>query len=444
MSIKYDAKSFKLHYKINASNNISNIRYQNNKQILLFMEPAQPKKYFVSSYKELREHLKKGEKLIVYEDVVLSLDSFFLHYPDSKSVIEKYLGMEVSRFIYGGFQMLNSLAQDQLQSFIKNAENMTVGRIKDPLPELVFRPINPSLGLIPKNETWKLVDKEMITPVHGEFKLRSENFKVSGMLPYFDHCGKYFTVYSKYLKMGRNLACVFTPSETILPHYLKLLEAFNKGEDFAPVYPDITNITKPYLELYIKKTGVFSSYVHGLPTIGQEGTKNEFQVLGPFGPGLSLEPDQKGTIVGIICGTGVVMFLDLAMYMLRASIYKIGQQKLGKTYKVFGNEIFDRLTDPSFKLVIFSSFKKKDHVLGEPLFQALHDISAKYNLGNFEYHLRISERPEDPKWDEEFFKKTLDKQARKIIVYGPFGAQESITNTLKGIGIKDEQFYNLQ
>jgi len=100
------------------------------------------------------------------------------------------------------------------------------------------------------------------------------------------------------------------------------------------------------------------------------------------------------------------------------NIYCAGKLQ-NKNYKVFANENFDRLQDPSFKLIVYSAFKKKDQVLGEPLFKALHDISAKYKFNNFEYHLRISENTEDPKWTEEFFKKTIDLDAKKIVVYGP-------------------------
>ena len=157
---------------------------------------------------------------------------------------------------------------------------------------------------------------------------------------------------------------------------------------------------------------------------------------------MGLETDQKGTVVGVVCGTGVVLFLDLAMYLLRMNVYKAGLQQ-GKNYKIFANENFDRLTDPSFKLVVFSAFKRQDHVLGEPLFRALHDISAKYKFNNFEYHLRLSEKAEDPKWDEAFFKKNLDVTARKVVVYGPLGAEESIKETLKKVGVKESQFHRL-
>jgi hypothetical protein len=122
-----------------------------------------------------------------------------------------------------------------------------------------------------------------------------------------------------------------------------------------------------------------------------------------------------------------------------ACVIHVGK-KMGKEYKLFENEKFDRLTDSSFKLILYSAFKKKDQVLAEPLFRALHDISAKHGFNNFEYHLRISG---EPKWDTNFFKKTLDLQASKVIIYGPLGAEESLKSILDSIGIKESQYHRI-
>ncbi len=148
-------------------------------------------------------------------------------------------------------------------------------------------------------------------------------------------------------------------------------------------------------------------------------------------------------MVGIICGTGVVLFLDLAMYLLRMNLYHAGL-KLGKPcYKLFANETFDRLMDPSFKLVVFSAFKKQSQVLCEPLFRMAHEISEKYGFGNFEYYLRISEKVGEPRWDQEFFRKRLDLHAGKIYVHGPLGVEEDIQSRLRKVGVKQKQFYSL-
>ena len=70
----------------------------------------------------------------------------------------------------------------------------------------------------------------------------------------------------------------------MVPHYLSLLDAFTKSADFKPPFADINNVQKDFLELYLKKMNVFSTFMHDFP-IGEEeakGIKNEFQVRGPF------------------------------------------------------------------------------------------------------------------------------------------------------------------
>jgi hypothetical protein len=154
-----------------------------------------------------------------------------------------------------------------------------------------------------------------------------------------------------------------------------------------------------------------------------------------------LESDQKGVVVAVTCGTGVVMFLDLAMYLLRMIVYKVGRTKK-KNYLLFGNETFDRLTDKSFKLVLFSAFHDSSHVLGEKLFRALHDLSVKYGYNNFEYHLRVADKGQQ-RWDEDTFKRLVPLTAQKIILVGPCEAETSIYTMLKNIGIQDRQFHRV-
>ncbi len=154
-----------------------------------------------------------------------------------------------------------------------------------------------------------------------------------------------------------------------------------------------------------------------------------------------LDPDQKGTIVGITCGTGAVLFLDLAMYLLRMNIQKVGRTRK-KNYALYANETFDRLNDKSFKVVLFSCFKEQSQVLAQPLFQALHDISARYMINNFEYHLRVSDNGE-PRWTEDTFRKYIPMNAKKIVMFGPYGAEESFKEMMKNIGFKDSQFYSI-
>jgi hypothetical protein len=79
--------------------------------------------------------------------------------------------------------------------------------------------------------------------------------------------------------MQRNLACIFSPSDTLVPHYLKLLDAFTNNKDFQTPFPDIMNATKEHLELYLKRLNIFSSFVH---SVDFNDPRNEFQVSGPY------------------------------------------------------------------------------------------------------------------------------------------------------------------
>ena len=65
---------------------------------------------------------------------------------------------------------------------------------------------------------------------------------------------------------------------------MELVNAFNNNKPFPAKYKEIINVQKDYLELYIKKSGVFSSFLHNFP-FGEEdikGIKNEFRIKGPF------------------------------------------------------------------------------------------------------------------------------------------------------------------
>jgi hypothetical protein len=141
-----------------------------------------------------------------------------------------------------------------------------------------------------------------------------------------------------------------------------------------------------------------------------------------------------GTIVGIACGTSITLFVDLAMYIMRMNLSRLGRdkkegRKLGP-YKLFANEEFHYLTNPKFKLILFSSFKTREHVLCELLLRAAQDISDHSEHHNFQYHLRISNEKDQPNWDPAFFAKHIPSTVKKVFITGPLGAESTLTRTL--------------
>ncbi len=81
--------------------------------------------------------------------------------------------------------------------------------------------------------------------------------------------------------MSRNYSCTFALSESLAAHYASIVHAFNTGEPFSAPYPDIASARKPHLEIFVKKHGTFSSFMHELPTAA-DSIQNDFQILGPF------------------------------------------------------------------------------------------------------------------------------------------------------------------
>ena len=65
-----------------------------------------------------------------------------------------------------------------------------------------------------------------------------------------------------------------------------MLGAFTEGKDYKTPFADIKDVTKDHLELYLKKLGTFSTFLHDFPFDTEEakGPKNEFYVRGPYVP----------------------------------------------------------------------------------------------------------------------------------------------------------------
>ncbi len=167
----------------------------------------------ITSYEQLYDAVKKGHKLVVFEDMVIDLNTFLRIHPggtemfktcvgifcsfgveptEHKKILKK--GTEISRYFYGGFKYKSKEVHHHSESAMQLLANLSVGCIKTGLKQKIFRSIKPQPEDGLDKEVWKLVGKKMITSVHAVFQFRSPNYKVAGMLPYFDHCGRYYTV----------------------------------------------------------------------------------------------------------------------------------------------------------------------------------------------------------------------------------------------------------
>ena len=77
---------------------------------------------------------------------------------------------------------------------------------------------------------------------------------------------------------------MFTLSSTLLKEYQKLLSAVQKGQNFTAPYQDINDVVKGCHEIYVKRIGEFSSFLHSfqVDAASLAGEKHEFEFRGLF------------------------------------------------------------------------------------------------------------------------------------------------------------------
>ena len=103
---------------------------------------------------------------------------------------------------------------------------------------------------------------------------------------------------------------------------------------------------------------------------------------------------------------------------------------------MFQNENFDALSDPTFKLMLFSSFASAAVPLMKPL-KALDAWRTSHQMTNFEYNLRINEA-HGAYWDEAYIRAHVPTDATCIYIAGGKVFTESIFHALLACGFKKE------
>jgi hypothetical protein len=141
-------------------------------------------------------------------------------------------------------------------------------------------------------------------------------------------------------------------------------------------------------------------------------------------------------VVALVGGAGLLQVIDLVAYLFRMNAAKLGQMKK-KNYKVFANEEFEELLDPSFKLELFISFPSISDVPYLHILSALEGWRTQYHFNNFQLHARYSDQTAEH-WVEPYFKDNLPPSISKILLAGskPFVTQ--VKTTLSHLGCPDQ------
>lgn len=119
-----------------------------------------------------------------------------------------------------------------------------------------------------------------------------------------------------------------------------------------------------------------------------------------------------------------MLFFDLVMLLLRKNLYNLSK-KAGREVKVFGNEEFKTLNSPTFKFVLFCSFKAPVFVPFGNLLSVADGLAKSTPNPNFELNLRYAGE-KLAHWDETYYKAKVPADASKIFV---IGSQQFISET---------------
>jgi len=278
---------------------------------------------------------------------------------------------------------------------------------------------------------YKINNKTRLTPNHYLIGFRKFGMKFRAILPGFQHCGKYFTIKCPYLKASRNYSCTFSLSNTILPHLKNLFESFKLNKAYSTPYADIYNFHKDEIELNIKCLRFVSKFMCEMTF---DSPTNYFGISGLYGPGISLTGQDSGTAVGIALGTGSLLFLDWASYLIR----KIISIKSNGKYLMFGNEDFTIYDFPNVRLQLFVSYKTKEEVVGLEIFEMLQELCNMYNLDWFSMKLRISAEGTE-RWTQEFYRRNINvENTCKIYITTPPLQEFEVKQYLINIGISKQ------
>ena len=131
-----------------------------------------------------------------------------------------------------------------------------------------------------------------------------------------------------------------------------------------------------------------SAYVYNsIHNHNQDATnKEKFEIKGPLGAGLELQP--TGTYVGFAAGTGVLVFLDLVAHLILRLVANNGE------INIFEGQTAPLVDITSFKLILYTSFASREEAIGLEMLEALLSACKNYGFNNlFEHNSRITNDP---------------------------------------------------
>ncbi|CAD8152660.1 unnamed protein product [Paramecium octaurelia] len=373
----------------------------------------------------------------IFNNSIVDLTGFV--HPGGQYFWEKTKGREISRFIYGGQSLEdgNTAAYTHSNRVITLIQRQTIGHLN----------ANSNENVTQQNiNKWTLVNHLMISEKISLFGFKNSSKQIESKLTNLHQFGKYYQIKSsvnKNISVRQYTSVVSMAPENIQyrEKLINLIQQLNKikSEDIVSMDQQARYLNE--LPLIIKKYESnfgFSQYIHS-------HLNEDYEIEGPYGPSLGLP--NKGRVVIVCGGTGILPFLDLLDFQLQSATYQIVKKK-------FGQKVAERLNpfecqfSNGLHITLVLAIAHKSELIGLEIFKSLMSLQNELEEQSFRMILKITEQIEgftcvNERFDKEFMRQQLGQlsQYDKFYVCGPPVMNQAVPQALTSLGVQEKYIH---
>ena len=317
--------------------------------------------------------IRKGKKIMFYDDLVLDVKWFSGNHPGGSFLIEKAIGEDTGKYMTGCSSYGNEMnPYDHSAKAFSMLRGLAIARILEPA------------GYLEKSHqddqgfyNFYLSHKEQLNNHTYLFYFKSDSTSMASSCLSATWLGKHFLIITrKHLKYTRRY---YSSLFVNLNEWAGELGLSTKSEEYKS-----DGAIKFIVKIY--QNGKMTSFLDKL------NTGMDLRIKGPLGPGLMLN-DLEGNFVAIAGGTGLVPFLDLV---------HMAQKKVDRNSK-------------EFKLALFVFFKTWKDGFGLEILEAVQKSVSWLTL-----QIITDENPKKSE-SKSIIQSTLQSPKDLIWICGPSG-----------------------
>ena len=397
---------------------------------------------------EFLMQVRGGKQWAMYNQYVVDVTSLLSSHPGGRFVIEKNIGREIGKYLYGAYTVESSSMSPHAHTryAFDAMKRLIIGKIVTPQVYMhgdlrstgIQETDDPKSNLVVR-QLWKVVER---SPISGQvYRIVFQNN--SSIVPKWykgvQFVGCHFVVHSQRNFVSRYYTicnCLALRFHNLYLDRIRTFEAQEKPKEGPKRASSFADDSR--LELVIKQyretqTGI-SNQVH------DDNASGSFEIKGPYGTGLGLGPSSSGTHLVFVGGTGILVFLDLVAYMLRRML---AGAAAGPGNEVFEGEEFPDLDD-GFELVMYAAFPRRSEGIGLELCEGAARVSNKLTRGRGGFRfVPIFSREGGERLSAESIERILSEHSRngrvkKLWVCGPPPMNETFERALEFLAPKYE------